>query len=617
MNTNVWSEPAADLLKGQLVAEARRWHVLHQPPTTLAAWEEYRSGLRARLRELAGTWPEPPPLEVREHGELKLDGYRIRKLTFQTRPGLRATANLYLPDGPGPFPGVLGVHGHWSQGKLAARVASRGHLLARSGFVVLVLDAFGSGERGTVPGAFEYHGKQIGASLLPLGETLLGMQVYDNRRGIDLLQSLDCVDGERIGVTGASGGGNQTMWVSAFDERIKAAVPVVSVGAFEKYACNPNCICECLPEGLTLTEEWGILALAAPAAVLVLNALRDTNAAFQVPDMIRTVNGAREVYRLLGIGERLAYQTFDLPHGYWPEMQRHMLGWFTYWLKGEGACLPRELPGIPELPERDLMCFPDGGRPPEVKSVLGFARERAAEITAARRPAAEPEDRRRELADLLHLSPGPVRLARGPVVEGADGACRWRKFTVEALPGGLLPCCELLPARDGEPERTVLAVHPGGKAALADRAEVRAWLAAGASVCLADLRHTGETAWEDNRIAPGHEASRTALWLGRTMLGEWTEDILALVRLYADAGVAVEIAAWGEAGMAALCAAAFAEDIARCELHGLPSTVVPGEAAPALHMAAYVPRFLLWGDVPELRGLARCPVETFAEPTKQ
>ncbi|MDX9981436.1 MAG: hypothetical protein RBU25_15540, partial [Lentisphaeria bacterium] len=161
MNTNVWSEPAADLLKGQLVAEARRWHVLHQPPVTLAAWAEYRSGLRARLRELAGTWPEPPPLEVREHGELKLDGYRIRKLTFQTRPGLRATANLYVPDGPGPFPGVLGVHGHWSQGKLAARVASRGHLLARSGFVVLVLDAFGSGERGTVPGTFEYHGKQI------------------------------------------------------------------------------------------------------------------------------------------------------------------------------------------------------------------------------------------------------------------------------------------------------------------------------------------------------------------------------------------------------------------------------------------------------------------------
>ena len=337
MDTNVWPEPAADLLRNQLLAEGRRWNLLHQPPATAAAWQEYRTGLRERLRELAGTWPEPPPLEVEEHGELRLEGYRIRKISYQTRPGLRATANLYLPDGDGPFPGILGTHGHWSQGKLAARVAARGHLFAQAGFAVLVVDAFGSGERGTVHGQYEYHGKQLGASLLPLGETLLGMQVYDNMRGIDLLQDLACVDGERIGVTGASGGGNQTMWVAAFDERIKAAVPVVSVGTFQSYVCNPNCICECLPNGLPLTEEWAILALAAPAAVLLLNALRDSNAAFQVSEMLRSYRGARQIYDLLGIGDRIDYQAIDLTHGYWPEMQSHALGWFRYWLRGEGT----------------------------------------------------------------------------------------------------------------------------------------------------------------------------------------------------------------------------------------------------------------------------------------
>lgn len=608
MDANVWSEPAANLLKDQLLAEGRRWHLLHQPPTTLAGWEEYRTGLRSRLREIVGTWPEPPPLAVREYGELQQAGYRIRKLSFQTRPGLWATANLYLPDGPGPFPGVLGTHGHWSQGKLAARVAARGHLLAQSGFVVLIVDAFGSGERGTVPGEFEYHGKQIGASLLPVGETLLGMQVYDNMRGIDLLQSLDCVDGERIGVTGASGGGNQTMWVCAFDERIKAAVPVVSVGTFEKYVCNPNCICECLPDGLALTEEWAILALAAPAAVLILNALRDSNAAFQVSEMIRSFNGAREVYRLLGREDRFAYQAIDLPHGYWPEMQSHMLGWFKHWLRGEGAGRPSKVPPIPELPEPDLMCFPDKQRPAEVKSVLAFARERAAELAASRQPNPDLEAKRRELAGLLHLAPGPVRIARGPMVEGETGGRRWRKFTVEALPGGLLPCLELLPG-EGEPERTVLALHPSGKSELVDRPEVQAWLASGAAVCLADLRGTGETRWDDGRIAPGHDAARTALWLGRTMLGEWTEDVMALAQLFADTGTTLEIAAWNEAGLATLCAAALERSISRCELRNLPSTVVPGETPPTLHMAAYVPGFLLWGDVPDLRALAQCPVE--------
>jgi cephalosporin-C deacetylase-like acetyl esterase len=609
MDANVWPEPAGDLLKGQLVAEGQRWHLLHQPPTTLAAWEEYRTGLRARLRQLVGTWPEPPALDVREHGELRLDGYCIRKLSFQTRPGLYATANLYLPDGPGPFPAILGTHGHWSQGKLAARVAARGHTFAKEGFVVLIVDAFGSGERGTVPGEYEYHGKQIGASLLPVGETLLGMQVYDNMRGIDLLQGLDCVDADRIGVTGASGGGNQTMWVAAFDERIKAAVPVVSVGTFRSYVCNPNCICECLPNGLPLTEEWSVLALAAPAAMLILNALRDSNAAFQVSEMIRSYNGAREVYRLLGKEQQLAYRAIDLPHGYWPEMRSHALGWFKHWLKGEGNGWPCAIPEIPELPEADLKCFPDDQRPPDVKSVLAFAREKAKEVAAARVSNPDPDARRRELRDLLHLTPGAVRVARGPMVEGATGGQAWRKFTVEAMPGAILPCIELLPEGNREPARSVLALHPGGKAKLTDRPELQAWLGGGASVCLVDLRGTGETEWDNGRIAPGHDAARTALWLGRTMLGEWTEDIMALAQLFADAGVAVELAAWGEAGMAALCAAGLDRTVTRCELHGLPTSVVPNEGVPTPHMVAYVPGLLHWGDIADLRALPDCPVD--------
>ena len=612
MDPTIWPEPAGDLLKSQLLAEGRRWNLLHQPPTTLAAWEEYRSGLRSRLRELVGTWPEPPPLEVRAHGEMQLNGYRVRNVSFQTRPGLRATANLYLPDGPGPFPGILGTHGHWSQGKLAARVAARGHTFAQEGFAVLIVDAFGSGERCLKHGEYEYHGKQIGASLMPVGETLLGMQVYDNMRGIDLLQGLDCVNGERIGVTGASGGGNQTMWLAAFDERVTAAVPVVSVGTFESYICNPNCICECLPDGMPLTEEWAILALAAPSAVLILNALRDSNAAFHVSQMLRTFRGARQIYDLLGMGDRLDYKAIDLPHGYWPEMRSQALGWFKYWLRDEGTGRPCPIPEIPELPETDLMCFPAGQRPAAVKSVLTFAREQAAEIAAKRAPDPDPDVRRRELRDLLHLTPGAVRIARGPLVEGETEGCRWRAFTVETMPGGLLPCLQLLPAGDDEPERTILALHPGGKAKLVDQPEIQAWLDSGAAVCLADLRGTGETEWDSGRIAPGHDAARTALWLGRTMLGEWTEDIMALAQLFADVGSPVEVAAWGAAGMAALCAAGLEHTIARCELRGLPETVVPGDAIPTLHMAAYVPRFLTWGDIPDLLALAQCPVAQLA-----
>ncbi len=206
MNTNVFMENAGGVVRDSLVIEAKRFAVSHQPPLTLEDWKSRRAELVSLIKANAGTFCDDCDLDVKYYASIQMPGYSVKKLTYQSRPGFRVTANLYVPDGPGPFPGVLNLHGHWAQGKIAERVQNRGHLLALNGFVVLAVDAFGAGERGTVPGEFEYHGAGIGGSLFTVGETLLGMQVNDNMRGIDLLQSLDYVDAERIGVTGASGG---------------------------------------------------------------------------------------------------------------------------------------------------------------------------------------------------------------------------------------------------------------------------------------------------------------------------------------------------------------------------------------------------------------------------
>ena len=61
------------------------------------------------------------------------------------------------------------------------------------------------------------------------------------------------------------------------------------------------------------------------------------------------------------MGDRLDYQAIDLPHGYWPEMQSHALGWFKYWLKGEGTGRPCPVPPIPELPEAKLILYQSPG----------------------------------------------------------------------------------------------------------------------------------------------------------------------------------------------------------------------------------------------------------------
>ncbi len=65
-------------------------------------------------------------------------------------------------------------------------------------------------------------------------------------------------------ITGASGGGNQSMYAGAWDDRIKAVVPVCSVGNYQAYLGAACCMCEVVPGALRFTEEWGVLGLVAP-----------------------------------------------------------------------------------------------------------------------------------------------------------------------------------------------------------------------------------------------------------------------------------------------------------------------------------------------------------------
>ena len=207
------------------------------PPASPEGWEQRLNSVRRGLARSFGRVPVSPcPLEAEILGVLRRPGYVIERLTFQSRPGVRVTANLYRPESSGKrYPGVLSVHGHWAWARIDPIVQLRCIGLAKLGYVCLCIDAFGAGERAVTPGPGTYHGGLVGASLWPVGTPLLGLQVYDNRRAIDYLISRPEVDGTRLAITGASGGGNQTLYAGATDDRLKAVVPVCSIGTYESY----------------------------------------------------------------------------------------------------------------------------------------------------------------------------------------------------------------------------------------------------------------------------------------------------------------------------------------------------------------------------------------------
>ena len=201
---------------------------------TRADAEVRQAIVQQKLETLVGAMPERTPLNAKILWETQAQGFRIRKVIFDSQPNFPVTALLYVPDGQTAAfkrPAILMTPGHYPPGKGGdIRTAA---LFALNGFVVLSYDPIGQGERlqypdpahpgaSLVPGATGEHAE---ASLQPmlLGDTFARYEIWDAMRGVDYLAALSEVDPHRIGAFGCSGGGTVTALTSALDTRIAAS----------------------------------------------------------------------------------------------------------------------------------------------------------------------------------------------------------------------------------------------------------------------------------------------------------------------------------------------------------------------------------------------------------
>ena len=579
----IWTEPFSDYIQKSLMNEAAKLFRMHQLPETLDLWQKYRVELRENIwKNLGVSYDRLLDLDLRETGEIQMDGYRIKNVYYQSRPDLYVTGNLYIPDGKGPFPGVVGMHGHWTQGRLAERIQSRGHTLAKNGYVSLLVDAWGAGERSTKHGAYESHGAGLGGALFNIGESLMGAQVVDNMRAVDVLCSLDYVDSNKIGATGASGGGNQTMWLAALDERIVAAVPVVSVGTFESYIMRLNCICECLPNGLTFTEESGVLALVAPRALKICNCLKDSNPTFYPSEMLRSYTEARKVFQSYKRDSQLAYQIFNLPHGYWPDIRKSMLGWFDLHLKETGNGTPKAEKDFSCLPEEKLMVFKKGKRPVEVISIAEYCKKKALEL---KNTISKPT--KNELKEVLKFS--ELKLKK---VHQYTNNSEWTCFALETSCGRMIPVSVRKPL-DETNDFIIMRKNDF------NNSESKK------GIVLFDAYGSGETASADLSLNQYSSLSRSLLWLGRTLYGEWCKEYFLLIEWSRQALGAENIELFGckENGIIPILTAALLNEKITVRTKDTPSSFafIDRDSAKKLSLGFCLPNILKWGDLDQKR----------------
>jgi len=282
------TEPEAQLLHWlDRIAQTqlnRRNAEIEQVNTAEAA-KRRQEYVRKKIIELIGGLPDySGPLNAKVTGRIDKQRYVIEKVIFESLPRFYVTADLYRPNKPGRYPGVLIMLGHWDQGKVAEqRLAAN---LAMKGFVTLAYDPIGQGERiqaydrrvgGTLGGWSTEEHFQAGAQSLLAGEHLARYMIWDGKRALDYLISRPEVEGERIGCTGCSGGGTLSTYVSALDPRVKAAAPACWMNSYRVLFTGPvgdseQSIPNFLSSGL---DETDYVELFAPKPWLIVSTLED------------------------------------------------------------------------------------------------------------------------------------------------------------------------------------------------------------------------------------------------------------------------------------------------------------------------------------------------------
>jgi cephalosporin-C deacetylase-like acetyl esterase len=498
-------------------ARARRLAELAAMQTEAAVRSRIEK-IRSTVWRLIGGPLEKTPLKPRIVGTIKRGAYRIEKVIFESQPEVFVTANLYIPNQHQPsYPGILHTLGHGEEGKAFYTYQYVSQTLARKGYMVLVFDPFGQGERQqyldphtgqSLYGPTGEH-DQAGRPMLLFGSQFSQYRVWDGIRALDYLLSRPEVDPERIGCTGQSGGGTMTMYLAALEPRIKVAVE--SDGNSENVAGPsydaPGAVDDAeqnmvgsLPEGI---DRGDLLLAFAPKPLLILYSRSDAGLTYSPAYVKGTEEIYQEVqaaYKLMGATEKVSLFGSPLPHNYGFFNRREAYRWFNRWLGREEwgteeAEFDKSVPGELNCTSTGQVLTSLGGR-----SVVTLNTGRLRTLAPVNSPGAGPADvkafRRRAQGTLRELLALPNR--KIPLNSRILSSNIWQndiaidEFTLDSEPFVRVTGWFLRPAKGDSPFPTILYVSEGNRNEIAhEPSEMSGLVRKGFAVCAIDLRGLG------------------------------------------------------------------------------------------------------------------------------
>jgi dipeptidyl aminopeptidase/acylaminoacyl peptidase len=308
-----------------------------QPIKSKSDWLKRRAEIVRGMTEVMGPLPgreKRCPLDVQVERETDCGSYVRRSITYAAEPGSRVPAYLLLPkdarQARRKFPALLALHPTDMQfgfrvvaEELRAQYRAYGRDLAERGYVVLA-PAY------PIMAGYEPDLKALGYQSGTM------KAIWDNIRGLDLLQSLPCVRKDNLGAIGHSLGGHNAIYTAVFDPRIKVVVSSCGFDSFlDYYNGDPTnwlpergwCQTRYMPR---LADYRGhlqdipfdfheLIAALAPRPVFVNAPLRDDNFHWQSVDEVMAAASA--VYRLNHVPQNLQVEHPDCPHDFPPQVR--------------------------------------------------------------------------------------------------------------------------------------------------------------------------------------------------------------------------------------------------------------------------------------------------------
>ena len=546
---------------------------------TAADWRGRQARVKRILDEIVGPWPERTAMDPRTTGVLEKDGYRVEKIIFQSLPDFHVTGALFIPDGhSGRGPAILKVIGHSPRAFRRDIYQNVILNLVHKGFIVFAIDPIGQGERlqyfnratgeSDVGSPTKEH-SHAGVQCFLAGKSIARYFTWDGIRAIDYLLTRPEVDPVRIGVTGLSGGGTQSSYIGAMDERVRAAAPMGFITSISRLlgSIGPQDAEQVFYHGpLRGIDHADLLEVRAPKPTLQVTTTRDF---FSIQGARETEAEVRRAFAALGHPNHYERVEDDYQHGFTKKNNEATYAFFQRFLDLPGD--PKETE-YPYLTEQELPITRTG----QVSTALGgetvFSinrRESLPLLTRLEKARLDPTDHlpravsaARRLSGYLSPPPSATPVFRGQYRR--DGY-RVEKWGLAGEGETIVPVLVFAPDETGSWPGVIYAHGNGKTADAAEGGPIESLVRRGYVVAAPDLLGYGETAYE---ITQGHGSVQpffNAMMAGCSVVGINAGDAVRVLQFLKQRDDVhpdrIGAVASGDAGPALLHAAAFDSDI--------------------------------------------------------